>query len=178
MDSVIENDKYKCTIKFDYAFLFEREIKMRKREKRHIIETSKEIPLVRGKREWNFYDIDNSILHNSDHKGTHPSLVLVEYKGRVLVAEVTHSRGNMKLPIVNPNTQDIEQSFIKRKTKVTRNKENTRPITLKDLRSKRNDRFLSEEEKIAILASLNNKKINKINMRVLVELKEKKKPKK
>ena len=84
----------------------------------------------------------------------------------------------MKLPIVNPNTQDIEQSFIKRKTKVTRNKENTRPITLKDLRSKRNDRFLSEEEKIAILASLNNKKINKINMRVLVELKEKKKPKK
>ncbi len=150
---------------------------MRKKEKKHIIETSEEIPLVGGKREWNVYDVDNSILHNSDHKGTHPSLVLVEYEGKVLIAEVTHSKGNMKLPIKNPNTNDTQQSYIKRRTKVTKNKENSQPITLKDLKSKRNNRLLSEEEKRDILDSLNNKKINRVNMKVLVELKEKKKPK-
>lgn len=151
---------------------------MRKKEKKHTIETAKEIPLVGGKREWNVYDIDNSILHNADHEGTHPSLVLVEYEGKVLVAEVTHSKGNMKLPINNPNTQDSKPSYLKRVTKVTRNKGNTQPITLKDLKSKRNDRILTQEEKKVILDSLNNKNINKVNMRVLVELKEKKKPKK
>lgn len=130
-----------------------------------------------GKREWNVYDVDNSILHNADHEGTHPSLVLVEYAGKVLLAEVTHAKGNMKLPIQNPNTQDTTPSYIKRKTKVTRNKENTQPITLKDLKSKRNNRILSEKEKKDILKSLNDKNINRLNMRILVELKEKK-PKK
>lgn len=151
---------------------------MRKKEKKHIIETSDKIPLVGGKREWNVYDVDNSILHNSDQEGTHPSLVLVEYEGKVLVAEVTHSKGGMKLPIQNPNTQDTMPSYIKRKTKVTRNKENSQPITLKDLKRKRNDRILSDEEKKEILYSLNNKNVNRVNMRVLVELKEKKKPRK
>lgn len=151
---------------------------MRKKEKKHIIENATEIPLVGGKREWNVYDVDNSILHNSDHEGSHPSLVLVEYKGKVLVAEVTHSKGNMKLPIQNPNTQDPEPSYIKRKTKVTRDKAKTEPITLKDLKTKRNDRILSEEEKVGILKSLNNKSVNRVNMKILVELKEKKKPKK
>lgn len=133
---------------------------------------------MNGKREWNVYDIDNSILHNSDHKGSHPSLVLVEYKGKVLVAEVTHSKGNMKLPIQNPNTQDTKPSYLKRKTKVTKNKSNTEHITLKNLKTKRNNRILSKEEKLRILKSLNNKSVNRVNMKVLVELKEKKKPKK
>lgn len=151
---------------------------MRKKEKKHIIENATEIPMVGGKMEWNVYDLDNSILHNSDHKGSHPSLVLVEYNGKVLVAEVTHSKGKMKLPIQNPNTQDTEPSYIKRKTKVTKNKAQTDPITLKDLKTKRNDRILSEEEKRNILSSLNNKNVNRVNMRILVELVEKKKPKK
>ncbi len=150
---------------------------MRKKEKKHIIETSEQIPLVNGKREWNVYDIDNSILHSSDHAGTHPSLVLVEYEGKLLVAEVTHSKGDMKLPITNPNTKDDRPSYIKRKTKVTRNKSNTQPITIKDLKTKRNDRLLSETEKKEILNSLNNKRINRVNIKVLVELKQKK-PKK
>lgn len=151
---------------------------MRKKEKKHIIETANEIPMVGGKREWNVYDVENSILHNSDDDGTHPSLVLVEYEGKVLVVEVTHSSKGMKLPIKNPDTRDPAPSYIKRRTKVTRNKEKNQPITLKDLKTKRNNRILSEEEKKDILDSLNNKRVNRLNMRVLVELKEKKKPKK
>ncbi len=153
---------------------------MRKKEKKHIIETSKEIPLVGGKREWNVYDVGNAILHHTLEEDEHPSLVLVEYEGKVLLAELNHTSGPMKKQIKNPNTNDIKNSFLKRVTTVTKDKEKKEPITLKDLKKKRNDRIFSEEEKRDILDSLNNKKVNRINMKILLELKNQKnkKPKK
>lgn len=153
---------------------------MRKKEKKHIIENATEIPLVGGKREWNVYDVNNSILHHTLEDDKHPSLVLVEYEGKVLLAELNHTSGAMKKKIKNPNTNDKKDSYLKRITMVTKDKDKKDPITLDDLKKKRNDRILSEEEKRDILASLNSKNINKINMRVLVELtpKKNKKPKK
>ncbi|MDE6414462.1 MAG: hypothetical protein K2K48_03520 [Anaeroplasmataceae bacterium] len=153
---------------------------MRKREKKHIIETSKEIPLVRGKREWNVYDVPNSILHHTLEADTHPSLVVLEYDKKVLLAELNHTSGSMKKKIKNPNTKDIKPSYLKRVTVVTKDKGKKEPITIKDLQAKRNDRILSEEEKRDILSSLNNKAINKFNLKILMNLtlEKKKKPKK
>lgn len=143
---------------------------MRKKEKKHIIENATEIPMVDGKMEWNIYDVKNSILHHTLEDDNHPSLVLVEYEGKVLLAELNHTPGPMKMKIKNPNTKDKKDSYLKRITTVTKDKDKKEPITLKDLKTKRNDRVLSEEEKREILASLNRKNINKVNMRVLVEL--------
>lgn len=152
---------------------------MRKKEKQHKIETAEEIPFVEGKWEWNVYDVDNSVLHHMDQDGTHPSMVLVEYKDKILIAELTHQEGKMKFEIDNPNTKDTKPSYMKRKTVATRNKKNSEPITIRDLKTKRNDRILTIEEKKKILENLNNKKVNRINMKVLVELEpRKKKPKK
>ena len=134
---------------------------MRKKEKKHIIESAKEIPLVGGKREWNVYDVDNSVLHHTLEDDKHPSLVLVEYEGKVLLAELNHTSGPMKKKIKNPNTKDIKGSYLKRVTVVTKGKDKKEPITIKDLQIKRNDRIFSETEKRDILASLNNKTINK-----------------
>lgn len=150
---------------------------MRKREKKHIIENSNKIPMVNGKREWNTYDVPNSILHHTDEDGTHPSLVLVEYAGKVLLAEVTHSGGKMKKKITNPNGNDLKPSYIKRKTVATKDKNNSNPITIKDLQNKRNTIRLTEKEKQEILDSLNSKNCNITNFKILLTI-NKKKPKK
>lgn len=152
---------------------------MRKKEKKHIIENSNEVPLVNGKREWNVYDVSNSILHHTNEGGTHPSLVLVEYNGKLLLAEVTHSEGKMKKGITNPNENDPAPSFIKRKTVVTKDKKKSKPITVNDLKNKRNNKRFSEEEKKEILKSINSKNVNITNFKLLVALdNDKKKPKK
>ncbi|MDE6655382.1 MAG: hypothetical protein K2J85_00150 [Anaeroplasmataceae bacterium] len=153
---------------------------MRKKEKRYIIENSDKIPLVGGKIEWNVYDVANSILHHSNDIGTHPALVLIEIDGKVLVAELNHTSGPMKLEIKNPNSLDPQKiSFLKRKTIVSKDKHNRKPLTIKDLKAKRNDRILSEEEKEIILKSLNGKTVNRLNIKILLELEvEEKKPKK
>lgn len=153
---------------------------MRKKEKKHIIENSEEIPLVGGKREWNVYDVSNSILHHTLEEKAHPSLVLLEYNGKLLLAELNHTSGPMKMEIKNPNTKDAKPSHLKRVTVVTKDKAQKEPITIKDLQTKRNDRILSEDEKKDILKSLNRKNVNRLNMRILLELEpeQKKKPKK
>lgn len=135
------------------------------------IEKSSTIPLVSGKYEWNTYNVENRILHHDAEDGHHTTLVLLEYKGKLLLAEITHSsRGGRKLQITNPVSTDTEESFIKRITVVSLNQRKTVPIRISHLGIKRNDRYFSKEEKEKILKSLNNKKVNIDNLKLLIRL--------
>ena len=140
------------------------------RRKYKTIENSDIIPLVNGEYEWNVFNVDNKILHHTAEDGHHPALVLLEYKGKLLLAEVTHSTGKKRLRITNPYSKDNKLSLIKRETVIFTNKNKTNPILVCHLMEKRNDVFFSVQEKKKILESLNNKNINIRNFKILINL--------
>lgn len=134
------------------------------------IEKSDVIPLVNGEYEWNSYEIDNNILHKRRNDGHHPALVLLEYKGKILVAEITHSSKGKKLKITNPVSFDGKDSFIKRQTVVSIDGDKKIPLRISNLGRRVNDLIFSKEEKEKILKSLNNKNINKKHLKILIRI--------
>lgn len=142
----------------------------KKKKKYKTIEKSESIPLVNGRYEWNVFNVENKILHHTSENGHHAALVLLEYKGKLLLAEMTHSRGKKRLKITNPNSNDERPSYIKRETVAATNKANTIPIRISHLMNKRNDVIFTAEEKEMILKSLNQKKINKDRLKILLKI--------
>ena len=140
------------------------------RRKYKTIESSDTIPLVNGEYEWNAYEIYNNILHKRRDDGHHPALVLLEYKGKLLVAEITHSSKGKKLKITNPVSFDSEHSHIKRVTVVSIDGDKKIPLRISNLGRKVNDVIFTKEEKEKILKSLNNKNINRKHLKILIKL--------